>query len=312
MGFPRQKYWSGLPRPSPICGLEPCTQIEVRARDPRTIMDRTTETLTINMSVGWVEGKVPSKENKQKERGVTGTDAQPLDPTATKAGLEGRWKKDRVVSPALRHGQVPKSTKFLRTPSFPGASLLEIPVSIKNINKGSPSSAGFNRNPAHCIIHRWAVWKASDGDSDRTTHSLVKITPLMLPSSPFHLLFLCPLLMTSFRNSVQNSEPSPCACPMGSPRDHGDLWSHLASSPRPQPEESGPRAVFQCPWLHRPQASWKKAELSLGWGTRRETHQPLNCVFLFLTWDRIQICSLSLWFTARFHWDTHLPLLWWL
>ena len=262
------------------------------------------------MSVGGVEGKEPSKEKKQKERGVTGTDAQPWDPTAN---VEGRWKKDRVVSRALRCGQVPKPIKFLRTLSFPGASLQEIPVPIKNMNKGSPSSAGFTRNPAHCIIHRWAVWKASDGDSDRTMHSLVKITPLMLPSSPFHLLFLCPLLMTSFRNCLQNPEPSSCVCPTGSPWDHGDLRSHFAFFPHPQPQESGPRAGFQCPWLHRPQASWKKAELSLGWGTRRETHQPLSCVFLFLTWDRIQICSLNLWFTARFHCtegNTHLPLLW--
>ena len=66
-----------MPCPYPICGLELCKQIEVRARDPRTITDRTIETLTINMSVGGVEGKEPSKEKKQKERGVTGTDAQP-------------------------------------------------------------------------------------------------------------------------------------------------------------------------------------------------------------------------------------------
>ena len=138
--------------------------MEVRARAPRTITERTIEALTINMSVGGVEGKEPSKEQKQKERGVTGTDAQPRDPTATKAKVERRWKKQRVVSRVLRCGQVPKSTKFLQTLSFPGASLLEIPVPIKNMNKGSPSSAGFNRNPAHCIIHRWAVWKASDGD----------------------------------------------------------------------------------------------------------------------------------------------------
>ena len=51
--------------------------MEVRARAPRTITERTIEALTINMSVGGVEGKEPSKEQKQKERGVTGTDAQP-------------------------------------------------------------------------------------------------------------------------------------------------------------------------------------------------------------------------------------------
>lgn len=113
--------------------------------------------------------------------------------------------------------------------SFPKVPLLPISVSIKKINKESPSRTGFNRNPANCTTYRWAVWKTSYYDSDRMMHSLVKITPLMLPPLSFSsaLLFFRPFLMTGLRNCPEGSEPFLCLCPVGLPQDHGDCLSHL-------------------------------------------------------------------------------------
>ena len=174
--------------------------------------------------------------------------------------------------------------------SLPGVSLLEISVTIQNINKGSPSRAGFKGNPAHCITHRWGIWKTSDYDSYHMMHSLVKITPLMLPSSPFHLLFLCLLLMTSLRNSVQKP---PSLSPACAPQVHPEITVTVGHALASWLQDPGPRSPPQT-LASQTSSLVKEGRSKPAMGRRRETHQPQSCVFLFLTRDRIQICSSNL------------------
>lgn len=174
--------------------------------------------------------------------------------------------------------------------SLPGVSLLEISAPIKNINKGSPSRAGFKRKPARCITHRRGVWKTSHYDSYRMMHSLVKITPLRLPLSPFHLLCLCPLLMTSLRNSVQKPlSLSPACAPQAHPETTVTVGHALAS----WLQDPGPRSPPQT-LASQTSSLVKEGRSKPALRRRRETHQPRSCVFLFMTQDRIQLCSLNL------------------
>lgn len=134
---------------------------------------------------------------------------------------------------------------------------------------------GFNRNPASCITYRWAVWKTSDYDSDRMMHLLVKITPLMLPPYPFHLLCFCPFLMTSLRNCLEGSESFLCLCTMGSPQGHGECLSHLG------PPAAGIWAPGSPPHTLAPQpprVSLKKAEPSPVGPKKRNTSTSELCI----------------------------------
>lgn len=141
------------------------------------------------------------------------------------------------------------------------------------------------------MYNRWAVWKTSYYDSDRMMHSLIKITPLMLPPLSFSsaLLFFRPFLMTGLRNCPEGSESFLCLCPVGLPQDHGDCLSHLKAF---LPQESGPQAALLRLRLHTPQALSEKAEPCPKWA-KEEEHSNLSYVFFSSTPDKVQICSLN-------------------
>lgn len=149
------------------------------------------ETLAMNTSCGWRGGEGAFRgQGKSSHRKRCST----VRPCGNEGQGRGRPQEGHRGQPCDTPWGGSKQPQIVLTNlSLPGVPLLEISAPIKNINKGSPSRAGFKRNPARRITHRRGVWKTSHCDSYRMMHSFVKITPLRLPLSPFHLLFLCPL-----------------------------------------------------------------------------------------------------------------------